>query len=170
MNIKLKPGDIFLSKNPMLLGRFINAVQKFYATDNQSKYSHAGLIITSTGRTFESLWTVKSQDLYKAYKGNEVLIGRCTDISNTLFSIGFSSIYREHGGQFYPFQRLLFHILKPFAKYIHISNHLVCSELVAKFLYRIGLKNNYLGITPDDLESMIRNYKNFRIVYEGEIK
>ena len=70
----LRAGDIFLTRNPMLLGRAINLIQKFTSKDNKSRYSHAGVLLTSNGTTFEALWTNKKQNLFEAYFDKEILI------------------------------------------------------------------------------------------------
>jgi len=74
--ISLQPGDVFCTRNPMALGRVICFVQKIHASDNQAEYSHSGVILDKGGTTFEALWTNKRQNLFRAYQGKKVLIGR----------------------------------------------------------------------------------------------
>ncbi|MBW2600151.1 MAG: hypothetical protein JRC60_08815, partial [Deltaproteobacteria bacterium] len=94
MKLKLQRGMIFCSRNPMALGRAINFIQKIHAKDNQSEYSHAGIIIRAGEQpiSFEALWTNKRQDFYKAYKGKKVLIGRHKDMTLKLFDKGWNGI------------------------------------------------------------------------------
>ena len=76
----------------MWLGKAINGVQRFWSADNASKYSHAGIIISKRGKTLESLWTVSSQDIYEAYKDNEVLIARHKNMTYDKFIEGYFGI------------------------------------------------------------------------------
>ena len=64
--IKLLPGDIVCTSNPMMIGKLITAVERFWSPDDEAKYSHSLIIITRTGLTLEALWTVKSQRLSDA--------------------------------------------------------------------------------------------------------
>jgi len=164
-NILLKKGDIFLSRNPMSLGKAINGVQKFWSKDNKSKYSHSGIIIDKYGTTLEALWSVKNQNLFNDYKDTEILIARC----NTLKDInsGLDNV-NKHKGQWYPFYRLGLMIFPPLAKYLHFGR-VVCSELTCKFLNKSGLNITYYGKTPDNVHDMIKHWKDFEIIFEGKI-
>ena len=163
----LKPGDIFLSRNPMALGRAINAVQLFWSADNKSKYSHAGIILNSAGRTLEALWTVKEQDFYKAYAGQEVLVGRWHFMDWERFDAGMKFIDGRIGKP-YPFHRLLFFMLPPLAKYLSVGP-LVCSELTAKFLVGADALEYYKGRNPDDLADIVVHRKRWTTVFEGTL-
>ncbi|MCP4627319.1 MAG: hypothetical protein GY850_27970, partial [bacterium] len=160
----LKPGDIFCSKNPMALGKAIAAVETFWSADNHAQYGHAGIITSQTGNTLEALWTVKSQNLWKAYKGSKVLIGRNVDMGPSLFKHGMEGI-RKHKGQLYPFWRLALCIVPPLSKYLKFSGKLVCSELTGKFLYEAGFSawEQYHGLTPDHVADRIRRWKGWEI-------
>lgn len=164
---KVQPGDIFCTKNPMWLGRAINAVQKIWADDAESTYSHSGIIINKFGTTIESLWRVKSQALFEAYKGQKVLIGRCELMTPVAFAGGREKI-KTHDNDIYPFYRLFFHLIPPLARHINLGR-VVCSELTAKFLVGAGIFNNYKGVNPDTIADTIRNYKTWKIIYEGVI-
>lgn len=100
--IEIKPGDIFLSRNPMALGKVINFVQKIQSQDKKSVYPHAGIVLDEEGTTLEALWTVKSQNLFKDYKGDQVLIVRWDKMDPERFKSGFEKI-KPHIGQVYPF-------------------------------------------------------------------
>ena len=164
--IQLRKGDIFLTRNPMMLGRVINAVQKFNSPDNASVYSHAGIIIDESGKTLEALWTVKSQNIYKDYKGIDVLVMRYSGMSDEAFKAGMKSIHR-HVGDFYPVLRLFTMIIPQIAKHLYIG-HSVCSELAGEFLNGAGLKDIYWkGWTPDSLHDYTRNHRDFSVVHEG---
>jgi len=164
-DIELKRGDIFCTRNPMWLGRMINAVQTFWAADNHSEYSHAGIITDPDGTTFESLWTIRHNHIDK-YEGAQVLIGRHMCINSAMFEHGWERI-RGHQGQIYPFHRLLLHIIPPVAKYVATGRFPVCSELVCKFLWEITLVRTWAGKNPDHVADMIKLYRGFEVVYEG---
>ena len=166
----LMPGDIFCSRNPMWLGRAINGIQRFWDVDNRSKYGHAGIIIDPHGKTFEALWTVKCQNVWQAYNVPEksgLLIGRSADMTLSLFRAGWASV-KKHEGNWYPFHRLLLHMLPPLSKYVSTGRYLVCSELTAKFLVGAKHLDFYKGVNPDYLAGIIRRWENWDIVYEKQ--
>ena len=165
--IPLKPGDIFLTANPMSLGRAINAVQTFWAMDRKSTYGHAGIITSVPGTTFEALWTVKRQNIWKDYRNQKLLIARHKDMTHEDFMDGFEWIREQHEGDWYPVYRLVFHLFPPLAKLA--TGHVVCSELVAKFLWSIKKFPYFNGVTPDKLHDHIRwgtKEGRWEIVYE----
>lgn len=151
----------------MALGRAIRKVQNLWAKDNKSTYSHAGIIINPDGTTYESLWHVKSQNLFEAYKGAKVLIARHDSMDMARFLKGYKLVRDEHDGDFYPFYRLIFHLVPPLAK-LSIGR-VVCSELVAKFLYSLKLFPYYNGCNPDNLHDHIKWARGWSIVFEGKI-
>lgn len=167
---KFKPGDIFLTRNPMWLGHAINTVQWFWSKDGQSHYSHAGIIINSAGSTYEALWRVKKSHIL-TYAGKQdpvpVLIARHETMSPENFIQAFNKIRQQHDNDFYPFYRLVFHIFPPLAK-LSIGR-VVCSELVAKFLTYADIMDWFNGCNPDDLHDIIRIDQKFHIIYEGRL-
>lgn len=164
---QLQPGDIFCTRNPMALGRAINFMQRFWAKDNASTYSHAGIIIDRQGTTFEALWTVTSRNIFEDIARDQILIGRHLDMKPYFFSSAMSAM-QHYQGRWYPFHRLFLHLLPPLAKYVSAgSRYLVCSELVGKFLSLAGLIDFYKGKNPDDIADMIRLWRAWEIVYEG---
>lgn len=166
--LELKTGDIFCTRNPMWLGRAINAVQRFHAIDNESTYSHAGIITDATGATFESLWTIRHSHLIE-YENVGVLIGRHVSMSPSIARAALKQI-AVYDGRIYPFHRLIFHLIPPAAKYISSGRFLVCSELAARFLWLCGLKPYWKGVNPDHIADWIRKYRDFEIVYEGNLE
>ena len=167
MRPEILPGDIFCTRNPMALGRAINAVQKFWSSDNESFYGHAGIICDQDGVTFESLWTIRYAKL-DAYLGNQVLIGRHVFMTRAKFDMGMRGV-SHHEGQIYPAWRLIFHLFPPAAKYISSGAFPVCSELACKFLCKSGLMpaSRWKGKNPDHVADMIRKWRTWRVVYEG---
>ena len=154
----------------MMLGRAINGVQKFWAKDNKSNYSHSGFLIQGGDNavSFEALWTNKTQNFYKAYRGTQVLIGRHKDMDHKIFVKGWNGV-KHHLGKVYAGHRLLFFLIPPLAKYLNLGLA-VCSELTAKFLYRAGLLDYWKGKNPDDIADMIHKWKNWEIIFEGVLK
>ena len=164
---QVQQGDIFLTANPMWLGRAINSAQRFWSKDSHSIYSHAGIMITGTGRTYEALWTVKSQNLFTAYKGKQALIARHIDMSPARFLYSLKYIRNCHDKDWYPFYRLFFHLLPPLAKMA--TGSVVCSELVALFLEKSGIMNWHNGCNPDDLHDRIKNHRGWVTIFEGRL-
>lgn len=167
----LRSGDIFCTINPMLLGRMICAIQRFNDVDNSARYSHAGIIINPDNpfvgtETFEALWTNHRQDLFKAYAGKQVIIGRHEDMTPKRFLEGFGGV-RHLEGRWYAGHRLFLHIIPPLAKYFASGQFAVCSELAAKFLKDAGLIDFWAGVNPDYLADMIRRWVGWTVVYEG---
>ena len=174
MDIQLKPGDFFTTRNPMALGVAINGFQKVWSRDNKSEYSHAGIITNATGDTFEALYTIKSQNLFSAYAGAQVLIARYTAFPRTLdfkITVALYKIRKRHAGQVYPYWRLPFQIIPPLAKYLSWGGKfVVCSELVAEYLHMIGARHGqYTGTNPDTLADEWHHWKNYEIVFEGTL-
>ena len=162
----LNAGDIFLTANPMWMGRLINWVQTFNSKDNQSKYSHAGIILNNQGRTFEALWTNKQQNLFKVYQGKQILIARNNKMQSDRFTFGWNGI-KHHEGKLYAGHRLFFFLVcPPLAKYFCLGLG-VCSELTMKFLYRAGLAKTWKGWNPDDIDDMVREHREYTIIFEG---
>ena len=164
--LTLKPGDIFLSRNPMMLGRLINWVQAFTSKDNQSEYSHAGVILDYKGETFEALWTNACQNLFKAYNGKKVLIARHKRMDAGRALAGWNGV-KHHKGKIYAGHRLLFFLLcPPLAKYFSLGMA-VCSEMTMKFLYKAGLSKCWRGFNPDDIHDMVAHWKEYDVIFEG---
>jgi len=174
---ELQPGDEFATRNPMALGSIINIVQAAKAIDNESQYTHTGIIIDSDGTTLEALWTVNSQNLWEAYRGDKVLVVRNINMTPELYAAGFAKI-QPHIGQWYPAHRLLLHLLHV-AKWIH-WDRLVCSELTAKFEAgcaehlgedkTAGFMRNYHGVNPDDLVDRWTISRYYTTVFEGVVE
>jgi hypothetical protein len=150
----------------MLLGRIINAFQKFWSKDNESKYSHSGFMLDSQ-TSFEALWMNKKQDFFKAYGGRNVLIGRNKKMTPIRFREGWRGI-KHHEGKPYAGHRLFFFMIPFVAKYCNLGLA-VCSELTMKFLFKTGLAGMWQGWNPDDVADMIRKWKNWDIVFEGRL-
>jgi hypothetical protein len=166
--MKLQQGDIFVTRNPMWLGRAITAAERFWATDNQARYSHAGIVLTPAGDTFESLWTIRQAHI-DAYKGHHVLIGRATSPTACDQYKAIGQVRSDHEGGVYPAWRLLFHLFPPLAKYISSGRFPVCSELVVKKEILSGVSawgTRWQGYNPDAVADAIRKWDAYDVVAE----
>ena len=184
-DLDLRPGDLFVTKNPQALGRGINAIQTFWSRDGQSQYSHAGIILDPDGTTFEALWTIKRSNLFKGYVGEKVCIARWVHMIEAYTRKAMRVLSQEHEGKIYPAWRLFLNVIPPLAKYTSFKGRFaVCSELVAKFLYIVyqqhgydddyGYKwprhSHYCGTNPDMLADEWHRWDNYEIVFEGVLK
>jgi len=158
-------GDIFVTANPSAwLGRAINTIQRINSSDNSSTYTHAGIIISPLGTTYESLWTIRRGHISK-YSGHRILIGRHKHMTKGVYQNCWNAV-RRHEGQRYPWWRLILHLYRPLAKYISNGKHPVCSELVAKFLVPTGSIVYWRGKCPDDIADMIHKWRDWKVLLE----
>ena len=185
---ELKPGDIFCTRNPMMLGRAICWFEKIGARDNHAEYSHSGIILDKNGVTFEAVWTNKKQNLFKAYAGQKVLIGRHDLMNYIEFNRGWNGV-KKYEGKWYAGWRLLLHAIPLMSKF-GTGNFAVCSELAMKFISKSGVMVNtasakavaefirsgesiyWKGWNPDDIADMMRgplSVKGWSVVYEGQL-
>ena len=149
-----------------MLGRVINAVQKFHSKDNQSQYSHSGIMVGKR-TSFEALWTNKKQAFFKVYQGQQVLIGRYVGMTPELFFQGWSGI-KKHEGKPYAGHRLFLFFIPFMAKYLNLGSA-VCSELTMKFLDKADIVKSWKGWNPDDVADMIHRWKDWEIIFEGKL-
>lgn len=168
--IDLRCGDVFVSRNPWRIGRMINAVQRFWSLDGRSEFSHAGIITSVDGATLEALATVSCGNLLRDYAGQRVMIAR-PHAPRDVKKLALVTIRAKHLGQIYPGWRLLFHLVPPLARTISAGGmFLVCSELVAKYLYFAGVRDRpYTGINPDTLADEWREHRGYNILFTGEL-
>lgn len=162
-DIRLAPGMEFVVNSGSALAKWINGFQRFKSLDCESAYNHAGIITSEKGRTFEALWKIQYGDL-DAYKGCDILVVCHKMMSEKRFTMAWPEIGKLNG-KLYPVPRLFLHAVG-MAKFIHWKFP-VCSELVGKFEFECGLRNNWWGINPDNLADEWRISKYYDIVYEG---
>ncbi len=166
--IEIRPGDVFATRNPMCLGRMINAVQRFWSRDGKSKYSHAGIIVNEEGETFEALWKIQRSDLYK-YTGEEIIFARCIEVPSQEIDLALKRLIVQHTGQRYPWWRIPMHLFPPLAK-LSIIKRPVCSELVAKYEHLLGIRHGqWAGTNPDTLSDEWIRWKWFEVLGEGSL-
>jgi hypothetical protein len=157
----------------MALGTMINKVSALYSPDRESEYTHAGIIISDKYQTFESLWRVESKHLLEEYNGKKVLIAEPIGVTEKQIDKSIYKVIQKHNKQVYPFHRLFLHVFN-LAQFIHWKR-LVCSELVAKYLFYLDIRHHrYFGTTPDMLCDEIRWGLNkertgpkYNIIFEG---
>lgn len=167
--LQLKAGDVVCTRNPMWLGRAITAAEKFWSTDCEAKYSHALVMLNATN-TFEALWTNRSQDFFRAYAGENVLIARPIAPADLQIQIALNKIYHDHAGKMYPFWRLFAFLLPPLAK-INFSDRPVCSEMVAEYLQLVSVRPHpWKGVNPDTLADEFRDGRAYEVIFEGRLE
>lgn len=178
MGIALLPGDIVCvtysmdldpdGKNYLqaALTYGIRKTQCFNDVDGKAHFTHTFFITDVAGTTFEALWKYRKQNLYKAYAGQEVLIGRHHKMTRLAFYTAYSKLHSAYNGKNYPALKLPAFLFFPrLLKYI--PGKPVCSELTGKLLYDTGCIDHWRGITPSYIADMIRRWKDFSTVYNG---
>ena len=165
----LKPGDLFLTNSTNIISKSINFIQRWWSLDNKSTYSHAGIIVDKTGKTFEAKFKgLIYSNINEISKKSDLLIVRHSFMSETIFNKSFERL-KYHTGMMYPFHRLFLHIIPPLAK-IFAKDKAVCSELVGQLLYQAEFLYYWKGINPDDLHEIFLNWKHFEIIHKREAK
>ena len=165
MNIKLYPGDVFCTANPWLLGRMILWTERMWSHDNEALYGHAGIVDSPEGATFEALWRIRHAQL-SDYSGKAIVIARPRAVQGKKDE-RLAMLKERFEGKRYPLHRLAMHILPPVAK-LGTGNFVVCSELVAAYLWMLGLRHKqYLGTNPDTLADEWRQGYCCDVLFEG---
>lgn len=167
MKPALKPGDVFAVDVGNILDSIINFGQRLYSHDDKSEYPHCGIIKNAQGVTFESGWHIKEYNMCDCV-GHKVIIARYHEMDIVKFQIAYENLFKEYNGDLYPFWRLPMHLLPFVAKYVHLLDRPVCSELVAKFLFLSGVRQPcYMGTNVDTLVDEWKNFKEVDVVFEG---
>ncbi len=170
--ILLQSGDLFATSNPQGLGKVICIAECAKSLDGEAEYGHSGIIQDPLGKTFEAVWHIAEQNLFDAYKGQKTIIARWRGMNEATYRIGFDAVYPLLG-RHYPFQRLLLHMVG-LARWVHVLDTPVCSELTAKFLINCGAimlsDKEFWGITPDNLVDEWRISKYFDVILKGQFK
>ncbi len=173
---KIEPGDQFVLRAAGPLSYGILMAEWFWSLDGHAKYGHAGIITNENGDTFEARWTVRNMNL-RAYEGRPIYITRPlltrqgTVLTENLKRLAILELQSQHFGQFYPWWRIIFHLFKPLARIVTLDQRrLVCSELVAKYEWLLGIRSDtYAGINPDDLHDFWEASKFHKFVYAGPV-
>lgn len=165
MVIDLYPGDVFCTANPWMLGKIILWTQRLWSSDNEALYSHAGIIDSPAGATFEALWRVRHAHL-SDYSGKPIVIAR-PRASQEKIEARLNMLKERFAGKAYPLHRMAMHILPPVAK-LGTGGFVVCSELVAAYLWMLGLRHKqYLGANPDTLADEWSQGYCCDVIFEG---
>ena len=171
---RFRAGDIFLSRNPMMLGNIINYMSTMFSPDRSCEFSHAGFFV-SENRILESSYRVSFANFLDKYEGENVLVGRHNQMTGERFNKGYDKV-KSHINRIYPYHRLALHLFN-LAQFVHWTNGLVCSELVAKFLFGAELRNyKYFGVIPDHLADEVeyslnkeRTGPQYEIIFKGKL-
>lgn len=149
MSIQVCTGDVFCAASPWMIGRAILFAERLWSHDNEALFSHAGIIDSADGCTFEALWRVRHAHLNE-YAGKPIIIAR-PRVAMSRIEERLTPFKQQFEGKFYPLHRLVMHMLPPLAK-LGTGDFVVCSELVAAYLWALGLRyKQYLGTNPDTL-------------------
>lgn len=176
-------GDIFCTRNSgSWTSKPIQIVQNLRNSTGTGDMTHSGILMDEH-TTFESLSRVKSQNIYKAYGGMHVVVGRFPEMTDERFAKGWASV-SKYKGKLYPGPRLIMFMLLPITtKYFAPSRiwglgffaDVVCSELagrfakyadVAKYKGVCGFKQ-FRGLMPAHLADRIRRWKSITTVWDG---
>ncbi len=177
MTIDFRPGDIFCTVNPSkILGKGIDLIERLRTPTSEGQYTHAGIMI-SPHRTYESLWTVKSQNLWEGYEGKQIIMGRFKEMNTVKYMQGMEKVL-PYKGKLYPFPRLLLFLLLPITvKYMAPSRFfglgffadVVCSELAGMFCKYAGMEGfrQFRGLMPAHLANRIKRWEAIETIFEG---
>jgi hypothetical protein len=157
--MKLQPGDVFFQTSGTWLDSIINFFQSLWSGDRRSVFSHCGIVIDEDGTTFEtSTWRTGFYNI-NSRRGRKTVVYVVRHMFMRRLKIAFPNL----SGRIYPYWRLPLFALG-LAKYIHRRN-MVCSEIVADFLYNVGIRRSYWGVSVDDLVDQIQSDPAWGEVY-----
>lgn len=169
----LQSGDVFVTSGEAWYQKAIMKMEKIHSKDHDANYGHAGIITSAYGNTFEALLTAKEGSINNYYN-QPVLIARpLYNFEGELITLtqkheAIKRLVDEHKGDPYPLWRLAFFFAGTWAaKMVSTGNHLVCSELQAKYLKDLRTRDGWKGVNPDDLADSYKHWKYFKVTYEG---
>jgi hypothetical protein len=162
--MKLQAGDVFVVKGDTSVAYLIRMFGKFWSSDGECTYNHAGIVLDSEGNTFESKNKIDHYNLDQ-YRGSQIMIVRHKKMSKSRFGKGWESI-KHLDGVSYPWWRLGLHLFH-LARFFNRSGIPVCSELVGMFENACGLRKTFWGLSPDNLADEWRISRYYDIVYDG---
>lgn len=164
---KIQPGDGFLTRYPGPLKYAINLIQYLRSRDGKASYTHAGMVISENGTTYEARIKTKEYKL-DHYIGTKVLIYRHVCMNNNTFYKFYKQLKKESYNKIYPFYRMIFHLSPGLSKWAPFGRG-VCSERNAKHHYLCEFMSYWKGVTPDDLHDMVCDpwADQWEIIFEG---
>ena len=164
--LSIMQGDFFGVQTDGI-GVGIRFFERIWSSDNKAIYNHSGLILDSKGTTLEALWKVKSQNLYDAYEGSQIIIARFTGDGFRTADDALKMIKDEYSNKWYPVWRIPLHMIPCFAK-LNYFGLAVCSELAAKYAWLRGARHEqWPGTNPDTLADEWKHWKTYQIIFEG---
>lgn len=176
-------GDIFCTRNPGSPLRWpIQIAQGLRNHTGIGDMTHAGILLDEC-TTYESLGKVKRQNIFDAYAGAYVVVGRFKDMTDEAFAKGWAEV-SKYEGKLYPLPRLVMFMLLPITtKYFAPSRiwglgffaDVVCSELAGRFAkYAEVAKYNgisgfrqFRGLMPAHLADRIRRWESITTVWDN---
>jgi hypothetical protein len=175
----LKSGDIFAVAPPVgkenFASKAIVSITTKYEVDGKARASHAGIIIDDKGTTFEAIEPrYAMQNIWNAYRGCRVIIGRHIDMTPERFDAGWSAVSPLQGLS-YPEWRLFLFMRAVWAarKFHHVRE--VCSENTFHFLSAAGCRKNlcgdpidyWWGVYPAYVHDAIKDWDTIDLVYDS---
>jgi hypothetical protein len=163
--MNLQPGDVFCVRTGGI-GQAIRAVTRFWSKDGRTKHNHSGIVIGHNWETFEAKNRIGRFNL-AAYIGRPVIIAR-PFVFPELIQPALDRVILQHSGQIYPWWRLPLHIVPWLARKVsYKGRYLVCSELNAKYLYHVGIRDrHFTGVNPDTLADEMKSGR-YTILFNG---
>ena len=153
IDLKLQVLDIFCVAGDSILSKGIRFVTSNQNSDRESEFNHSG-IMSGGSCTLECLLTLTNENLFHRYQGCKILIGRWNKINYELTLKALKET-NKHIGQWYPIYRIPLHLIN--VAHLFHWRKLVCSEYVAKVLYKAGARHaNFFGTNPDHIADEIR--------------
>lgn len=172
----LKPLDFFMTCGQDLFSVGIRIITSNLSNDRHAEYNHSGIFPDGSACTLEANWILGSNNFFERYEGCNVLIARYNKMNASKVKIALDAT-NKHIGQWYPTRRIFLHLIN-MAHIFHWSESLVCSEYVAKVLYKAGARHGkYHGTTPDALADEAEYQLNkertgprYDIIYKDKLK
>jgi hypothetical protein len=176
--LNIRRGDVFVVRSSGVIPWSIRLAELIWSSDHEAKYNHCGIVLSPAMDTLEVLWTVKHASLWR-YAGKDIAVyrpmrtlqdGFCDSMPITPADKDYAIklIEKHHKGSWYPVHRLILHLFRPLAK-ISTGDFLVCSELVAKYLWHVDARGRqFAGANPDMLADEWRYWRNYQLIYQGK--
>ncbi len=174
--IQIQIGDIFCANHGSeIAAECILAAEKFWSADRRAKYSHAGIITSTEGDTFEALSEGVKRCSLQKYEGKQIKIIRPEQslAGNALHfkrkRDEYQRLIQQYDGKRYPWWRIPLHIIPPLARFIRLDGQdAVCSEIVGLYLFNLGcIIEQPFGLTPDNISDIGTTHRTMEVVYEG---
>ena len=159
-----QPGDIFCTCAPNFASRMIVKATAWWSIDCRAEYSHAGVITSADGETFESRLGGVGKYNISDFAGMPLLVGRHKDMTPERYERAMTPIIEKYDGRAYPWWRIPLHLIPPIARRVGKGDYFVCSEVVTKLLRDSGLYPFARGWNPDNLADMIVYWRGWSII------